>query len=55
MCKFVTIRCKKCGSVIYNLPEEEFKSLKLVDLICEDCIEKLDEYSFSEPVKLKIL
>jgi len=46
MSKFITIRCKICGSVIYNLPENEFKNLKLVDLICEDCIECKDNIEF---------
>jgi hypothetical protein len=54
MCKFITIRCKICGSVIYNLPEEEFKSLKLVDLLCEDCSEEIYENSFAEHIKLII-
>lgn len=39
MYKFITIRCRKCGSVIYNLPEKEIKRLKLVNLSCEDCSE----------------
>lgn len=37
MYKFITIRCRSCGSVIYNLPEKEIKKLKLVNLMCEDC------------------
>ena len=37
MYKFITIRCRSCGSVIYNLPEKEIKKLKLVNLSCEDC------------------
>lgn len=39
MLKFITIKCKSCGSVIYNLPEQDFKKLKLVDLLCEDCLD----------------
>lgn len=42
MYKFVTIRCRSCGSVIYNLQEKEFHKLKLVSLTCEDCIENSD-------------
>jgi hypothetical protein len=38
MYKFITIRCRNCGSVIYNLPEKEIKRLKLLNLMCEDCI-----------------
>ncbi len=37
MYKFITIRCRSCGSVIYNLPESDFKKLRLVNLTCEDC------------------
>jgi hypothetical protein len=37
MYKFITIRCRCCSSVIYNLPEIEFKNLKLINLMCEDC------------------
>jgi hypothetical protein len=39
MYKFITIRCRSCGSVIYNLPENEIKKFKLVNLTCEDCME----------------
>lgn len=39
MYNFITIRCRCCGSVIYNLPEKDFKKLKLLNLRCEDCIE----------------
>lgn len=37
MYKFKTIRCKNCGSVVYNLPVNEIKKLKVVNFICEDC------------------
>ena len=37
MYKFISIRCRSCGSVIYNLQENDFKRLKLVNLTCEDC------------------
>lgn len=37
MYKFMTIRCRSCGSVIYNLQERDFKKLRLVSLTCEDC------------------
>lgn len=39
MFKFITIRCRSCGSVIYNTLEEDIRKLKLVNLICEDCNE----------------
>lgn len=39
MFNFKTIRCSSCGSVVYNLPANETKKLKLANLICEDCIE----------------
>lgn len=39
MHKFITIRCKSCGAVIFNLPEKQNRKLKFVDLICEDCID----------------
>lgn len=37
MYKFITIKCRSCNSVIYNLPEKDFKRLKLINLTCEDC------------------
>ena len=37
MFKFKTIRCRSCGSVIYNMLEKDIKKLKLVNLKCEDC------------------
>lgn len=49
MYKFKTIRCRSCGSVIYNLPVNETKKLKFVNLRCEDCI----EHSASEKSKVK--
>lgn len=43
MSKNIILKCKNCGSVIYNLPEKEFRTLKTVDLICDDCIKKNKE------------
>lgn len=40
MYRFITIRCRSCGSVIYNLPENEIKKLKYFNLTCEDCMEQ---------------
>ncbi len=39
MYKFKTIRCRNCGSVVYNLPVNEIKKLKFTNIRCEDCIE----------------
>lgn len=50
MYKFITVRCRSCGSVIYNLPEKDIRRLKLVNLICEDCM----EHEEIEGVKTKI-
>lgn len=39
MYKFITLRCRNCGSVIYNLPAKGIRKLKHVKLTCEDCAE----------------
>lgn len=39
MFKFITLRCRNCGSVIYNLPVKDIKKPKHVKLTCEDCAE----------------
>ena len=50
MYKFITIRCRNCGSVVYNLPENEIKKVKLVDLMCEDCSIHLSLVKHIEPL-----
>lgn len=52
MIKFITIRCKSCGNVIYNLPEQEFKKLKLVDLLCEDCLDARESTKYESESKV---
>lgn len=52
MIKFITIKCKSCGSVIYNLPEQDFKKLKLVDLLCEDCLDAKEESMYETESKV---
>ncbi|PYG86617.1 hypothetical protein LY28_02836 [Ruminiclostridium sufflavum DSM 19573] len=37
--KFITIRCRSCGAVVYNLPVSEMKKIKFLNIICEDCLE----------------
>ncbi len=49
MYKFKTIRCRNCGSVVYNLPVNEIKKLKLTNIRCEDCM----EHSASEKSDIK--
>lgn len=47
MYKFVTIKCRICNSVIYNLQENDFKKLKLINLTCEDCMDHSDSENFN--------
>ncbi|WP_010252625.1 hypothetical protein [Acetivibrio cellulolyticus] len=39
MYRFVTMRCRCCGTVMYNLPENEIKKIRHINLVCEDCVE----------------
>lgn len=50
MYKFITIRCRSCGSVIYNIQEKDFKKLRLVNLTCEDCM----DYATLESVSMEM-
>jgi uncharacterized OB-fold protein len=51
MYKFITIRCRSCGSVIYNIQEKDFKRPKLVNLTCEDCMDQATLEGVSMKIK----
>lgn len=55
MYKFITIKCRSCNSVIYNLPEKDFKKLKLINLTCEDCRDSSTSESSIMEVKSLII
>lgn len=36
--KFITVRCEKCKTVIYNLPEAVAHRFRDMNILCEDCV-----------------
>lgn len=45
MFKFITIRCKACGSVLYNIPDTTLMDFVPEKMICEDCF---GHYQFND-------
>jgi len=37
MYTFITLKCNHCGSVIFNLPEDEANKLNGLTFLCECC------------------
>jgi hypothetical protein len=55
MYKFITVKCRSCNSVIYNLPEKDFKKLRLINLTCEDCRDHSTSESFRMETKKLVI